>query len=98
MDVASSSMKRFEELYSPKRQMLEFAHATMSQIDMASITLEIPDKHMQKLEELASLYGLSPETLLLINLENWLDVADSEFVEASKHVLHKNSELYRRLA
>ncbi len=78
--------------------MLEFAHATMSQMGMVSITLEIPDNQMQKLEELASLYGLSPESLLLSSLENWLDTTESEFVEASQHVLHKNTELYRRLA
>ncbi|MEO1144892.1 MAG: DNA-binding protein [Cyanobacteria bacterium J06638_22] len=65
---------------------------------MASITLELSDSQLQKLQDLAALYGVPLEVLLKIGLDDWLNARTSEFVESSGYVLQKNAELYRRLA
>jgi antitoxin FitA len=65
---------------------------------MASITIEIQDSQLQKLQDLANLHGVSPEVLLSAGLEDWLSVQKSEFTNATDYVLRKNAELYRRLA
>lgn len=64
---------------------------------MASITVDIQDKQLQKLRELANLHGLSPEELLRASLEDWLSSPASEFTQAADYVLKKNTELYQRL-
>jgi len=65
---------------------------------MPSITLELSDNQLQKLQELATLYGVTLEVLLKIGLDDWLNSQTNEFVEAADYVLQKNAELYRRLA
>jgi antitoxin FitA len=65
---------------------------------MASITIEINDLQLQKLEDLAKANGVSPTALLLANVENWLNSPQPEFDDAAKYVLKKNTELYSRLA
>ena len=65
---------------------------------MASITLELSDSQLQKLQDLAALYGVTLEVLLKIGLDDWLNAQASEFVASSDYVLQKNAELYRRLA
>lgn len=78
--------------------MLGLLYQPSQGIAMASVTLKISESQLKKLEELAGLYGLSPETLLIENLDNWLNVTNSEFADAADYVVNKNSELYRRLA
>jgi antitoxin FitA len=65
---------------------------------MASITIDISDSQMQRLQNLAQQQGVSPEALLHSSLENLLGQPNSEFANATAYVLSKNSELYRRLA
>jgi antitoxin FitA len=65
---------------------------------MASITLDLSDTQFQKLQDLATLYGIAPEVLLKASLEYWLNSQKSEFVDATNYVLTKNAELYQRLA
>ena len=65
---------------------------------VASITVEIPDAQLQKLQQLAEENGISLKDLLLASIEDWLSYPKSEFVQASSYVLKKNAELYRRLA
>jgi antitoxin FitA len=65
---------------------------------MASITIDIPDNQLQKLQNLAKVHGVSPEALLRASLEDWLSSPKSEFSHAAKYVLKKNAELYDRLA
>ncbi|MBD2501491.1 DNA-binding protein [Anabaena azotica] len=65
---------------------------------MASITIDIPDNQLQKLQELAKLHGISLEALLSASIEEWLSEQKSDFNEAANYVLKKNAELYRRLA
>lgn len=65
---------------------------------MASITINIPDAQLQKLQQLAQESGISLEDLLRASLEDWLSYPKNEFVQASSYVLKKNAQLYRRLA
>ncbi len=65
---------------------------------MASITFEISDAQLQKLQQLAQENGISFEDLLRASIEDWLSYPKSEFIQASSYVLKKNAELYQRLA
>ena len=65
---------------------------------MASITIELSDSQLQKLQDLADIYGIAPEILLKASLEDWINSQKSEFVDTADYVLTKNAELYRRLA
>jgi len=65
---------------------------------VASITVEIPDAQLQKLQQLAQENGISLEDLLRVSIDEWLNHPKSEFIQASSYVLKKNAELYRRLA
>jgi antitoxin FitA len=67
-------------------------------IAVASITIELSDSQFQTLQDLAVMYGITPEVLLKISLEDWLKSQKSEFVDAANYVLTKNAELYQRLA
>ncbi|PSB41541.1 ribbon-helix-helix protein, CopG family [Chamaesiphon polymorphus] len=65
---------------------------------MASITIDISDEQLQKLQQLARDNQVSPEDLLRVNIEDWLARPQDEFDRAADYVLKKNAELYRRLA
>ncbi len=65
---------------------------------MTSITIDIPDDQLQKLQSLAKAHGISPEELLRSSLEDWLSSPKPEFSDAASYVLKKNAELYKRLA
>ncbi len=65
---------------------------------MASITINISDKQLRMLQQLAQDSHISLEDLLRASLEDWLTGSKNEFVEVANYVLKKNAELYRRLA
>ncbi|MDF5706397.1 MAG: DNA-binding protein [Nostoc sp. S4] len=65
---------------------------------MASITIDISDSQLQKLQDLARVHGIPLEALLRASIEDWLSSPKNEFTEAANYVLKKNAELYRRLA
>ena len=65
---------------------------------MTSITIDLSDSQLQKLQKLAAVHDITPEVLLKVSLEDWLNSQKSEFVDAADYVLTKNAELYRRLA
>jgi predicted transcriptional regulator len=65
---------------------------------VASITIDLSDSQLQKLQDLADVYGIAPEVLLKASLEDWINSQKSEFVDVANYVLTKNDELYRRLA
>lgn len=65
---------------------------------MTSITINIPDRQFQKIQELAQELSISPEELLRISLEEWLSHPQNDFSQAANYVLQKNADLYRRLA
>jgi antitoxin FitA len=70
----------------------------IKELPMASITVDIPDEQLQKLQQLARDSQVSPEDLLRVNIEDWLARPQDEFTQAASYVLKKNVELYRRLA
>jgi antitoxin FitA len=65
---------------------------------VASITIDLSDSQLQKLESLARVHGIATEVLLKASLEDWLSLQKDDFVNAADYVVAKNAELYRRLA
>lgn len=65
---------------------------------MASVTINIPDDQLQKLQQLAQDSGIYLEDLLSASIEDWFSYQKSEFVQVSSYVLKKNAELYRCFA
>jgi antitoxin FitA len=65
---------------------------------MASITIPLTDEQLKKLEELARQANLSPEEMARAGLTDFLRHPKQDFRDASRHVISKNTELYRRLA
>jgi antitoxin FitA len=65
---------------------------------MTSITVNIPDEQLRKLQQLAQESQVSPEDLLLASIEDWLACSRHDFTQAASYALKKNAELYRRLA
>ncbi|NEQ46567.1 MAG: DNA-binding protein [Leptolyngbya sp. SIOISBB] len=65
---------------------------------MASITIDLSDSQLQKLQELAGVHGIALEVLLKASLEDWTNSQKSDFLDSADYVLKKNTELYRRLA
>jgi antitoxin FitA len=65
---------------------------------MSTITIQLPDDRMHRLQELAKEAKLPPEELLRARVEEWLDGPSQNFLKAAQYVLKKNEELYRRLA
>jgi len=65
---------------------------------MTTVTISLSDENSQRLREAASRAGVSPEELASARLEAWLKQPEREFLDAARHVLDKNKELYRRLA
>lgn len=65
---------------------------------MSSITINLSDEQIAKLQETAASFGLSPEDLVRVSLEDLLARPEEDFRTAVGYVLDKNEELYRRLA
>jgi len=63
-----------------------------------TITIPLADEQLEKLNELASRFDLSPEEIALISVEDMLSQPDEVFQRALDHVLAKNKVLYQRLA
>ncbi|GJQ51852.1 MAG: hypothetical protein HKUEN02_06990 [Anaerolineaceae bacterium] len=65
---------------------------------MTTITIELPNERLQKLQEMAQKFGVSTEELVRVSVEDMLTQPEEQFRKAAHYVLKKNSELYRRLA
>ncbi|MCU0550845.1 MAG: DNA-binding protein [Leptolyngbya sp. Prado105] len=65
---------------------------------MASITIDLSDSQIQKLQDLANRHGVAIDILLKASVEDWLNSQKPDFADAADYVLAKNAELYRRLA
>lgn len=64
---------------------------------MTALTILVPDKSLQKLQELALRFRVAPEELIRISLEELLTRPKEDFKKALAYVFHKNAELYRLL-
>ena len=65
---------------------------------MNTITIQVPDDRLVKLQETASHLGVSIEELVLMGVEQLLKQPEASFQDAMGYVLKKNAELYKRLA
>jgi predicted transcriptional regulator len=71
--------------------LLEISH-------MTSITVPLSEEQLKELQELARQANVAPEEVARVGLAAWFRRPNRNFQEASRHVLGKNAELYRRLA
>lgn len=67
-------------------------------ITMASITIDLSDSQLRKLQDLAKAHEIPLEVLLKSSFEDWLNSQTSQFIDAADYVLNKNAELYKRLS
>jgi predicted transcriptional regulator len=65
---------------------------------MTTITITISDARLSKLQDIATRFQVTPEELLRVSLEELLARPEEAFQRAVSYVLHKNVELYERLA
>jgi hypothetical protein len=65
---------------------------------MSTITVSLSQERLLKLQEVAGRYGVTPEDLIKLSVEDLLAQPDEAFQRALDYVLDKNSELYKRLA
>ncbi len=65
---------------------------------MKNLIIMLPEERMAKLREMAVGLGTSPEELARASIEDLLGRPEEDFERAAQYILHKNAELYRRLA
>ena len=65
---------------------------------MTNITVSLPDDRLRKLLDVAKRFGVSPEELLRVTIEEILAHPDDAFSQAAEYVLKKNFHLYDRLS
>jgi len=65
---------------------------------MNTITISLSDERAQQLREIGERFGVRPEDLVRISVEELLAKPDEAFQKATDYVLKKNKDLYDRLA
>ena len=65
---------------------------------MSTITITLSDDRLFKLRELASRFGVTPEELARVSIEELIVQPEEAFQRAADYVLKKNTDLYQRLA
>ena len=65
---------------------------------MGSITINLSEGKLERLQELATRFGLSVEDLTRLSIENLVAAPDQKFEHAAEYILKKNEELYSRLS
>ncbi len=65
---------------------------------MTNLTVSISDDRFLKLKEVAGQLRVTPEELVAASIEDLPARPEDAFEEAVRHVLKKNTELYKRLA
>ena len=65
---------------------------------MDHITITLTTLRARQLKELATRYGLTPEELARVSVEELLSRPQGDFDRAAGYILEKNVDLYRRLA
>ena len=65
---------------------------------MAEIRIPLADDQMDQLREVAERYGIAPEEIARLSLEDLLSRSDESIQAQIDHVIEKNKELYQRLA
>ena len=65
---------------------------------MQTITITLSDDRLAQLQQLAVRFGVQPEGLVRVSVEELLTRPEDAFQRAVQYVLEKNADLYRRLA
>ena len=65
---------------------------------MNTITITLSDDRLAKLQEIADRFNIKPEDLARVSIEELLTRPEKSFQRAADYILHKNAELYQRLA
>lgn len=65
---------------------------------MKTLTIQLSDETVDRLEALAEQLGMSLEEVAQISIDDQLKRLDREYDEAAEEVLSKNAELYQRLS
>jgi len=65
---------------------------------MNTITINLSDERARQLREIGERFGVRPEDLVRISVEELLAKPDEAFQKATDYVLKKNKDLYDRLA
>ncbi|MGE5306728.1 MAG: DNA-binding protein [Alphaproteobacteria bacterium] len=65
---------------------------------MSTLTITLSDDRFAKLREIAERFSIKPEDLARVSIEELLTRPEEAFQKAADYILHKNAELYRRLA
>jgi len=65
---------------------------------MQTITITLSDDRLAQLQELAIRFGVQPEDLVRVSVEELLTRPEDAFQRAVQYVMEKNADLYRRLA
>ncbi|MCH8093875.1 MAG: DNA-binding protein [Chloroflexi bacterium] len=65
---------------------------------MAEIRIPLADEQMAQLREVAERYGIAPEEIARLSLEDLLSRSDESIQAQIDYVMEKNKELYQRLA
>ena len=65
---------------------------------MAEIRIPLADDQMAQLREVAERYGIAPEEIARLSLEDLLSRSDESIQAQIDYVIEKNKELYQRLA
>jgi predicted transcriptional regulator len=65
---------------------------------MSTLTITLSDDGLAKLREIADRFNIKAEDLARVSIEELLTRPEESFQHAADYILHKNAELYRRLA
>ena len=65
---------------------------------MTTSPIDLPEEQIRKLKELAAQYGVSPEELVRVSVEELLEQPEEQFQKAVEYVLKKNDSLYKRFS
>ena len=65
---------------------------------MTTLAISISEERLQKLKAVAARYKIEPEELIQISIDELINQPEKAVLDAIEYVLHKNTELYRRLA
>jgi RecA-family ATPase len=63
-----------------------------------NVAFELPAAQAEKLRQVAERLGMSPADLARAAVTDLLGEHDDDFRAAADRILHKNTDLYRRLA
>ncbi|MBL8103887.1 MAG: hypothetical protein JNM02_15245 [Anaerolineales bacterium] len=65
---------------------------------MTTLTINLSDERIKKLQELAERFHVAPEDLVRVSLEDLLTRPMDDFQKIVEYILNKNADLYKKLS